>query len=72
MGYTLTQSELTRLRSELTRAIKSGDSRKVQATVASAYAIFEQKGWPDDWSRWQRAEDDFRQRISPGFPTFTI
>jgi hypothetical protein len=51
-GYKLTQSELTALRSRLTRAINSGNSAKVLSEVENAYAIFEEKGWPDNWSRW--------------------
>ena len=58
--YTLTQSELTSLRAKLTRAISTGDSVKVLSAVENAYAIFEDKGWPDDWSRWERAKEDFR------------
>jgi hypothetical protein len=60
MSYTLTQSELTGLITKLTRAINSGDSAKVLSAVENAYAIFEEKGWPDDWSRWERAKEDFR------------
>jgi len=59
-GYELTKSELTTLKSRLTRAINSGNSAKVLSEVENAYAIFEEKGWPDDWSRWERAIEDFR------------
>lgn len=56
--YTLTQKELTGLRSKLTRAQNSKDPKKVIATVDAAFAVFEAKGYPDQWSNWQRAKDD--------------
>jgi len=58
--YKLTKSELTTLKSRLTRAINSGNSAKVLSEVENAYEIFEEKGWPDDWSRWEIAKEDFR------------
>lgn len=31
---------------------------QLQSEVRHAESIFESKGWPDEWSRWQRANDD--------------
>jgi len=56
--YTLTQKELTGLRSKLTRAINSKDNNRIIRTANEAMAIFEEKGYPDCWSNWQRAKDD--------------
>lgn len=58
VGYALSRTRLRAMKASLTRAIKSGDSRRVLATVARAYATFERLGWPDCWSNWQRARDD--------------
>jgi hypothetical protein len=54
----LPESEHRRLKSNLTRAIKSGDSTKVIQTCRDAQDIFEHFTYPDDWSRWRRAWDD--------------
>jgi hypothetical protein len=66
MPYTLTQSELSQLKSKLTRALNSRDCQKIKKTAEEALAIFEQKGYPDSWSRWQRAKDDAEFAISRG------
>lgn len=46
----------------LTRAVNSGDWRKVliacRAAVRAWSAAPFNGAWPDDWSRWQRALDD--------------
>lgn len=43
----------------LTRAINSGDPKKVQKTVIETVREWNKIGaWPDAWSRWQRALDD--------------
>jgi len=60
MKYTLKKSTLTKLRAKLTKAINSGEAKKVLSTVEEAYKIFEKEGYPDDWSRWERAKEDFR------------
>lgn len=57
-AYTLTQQEYRNLKSRLTRAKNSGDPRKVIEEVNRAEAVFEDKGWPDEWSRWTRARED--------------
>ena len=56
--YTLTRSELTKLKAALTRAKRSGDPIKIQKTVQQAFLRFETVGYPDCWQDWQRAEDD--------------
>jgi len=60
MKNTLKKTTLTKLRVKLTRAINSGESKKVLSAVEEAYAIFDKEGYPDDWSRWERANEDFR------------
>lgn len=60
MNYTLKKSTLTRFRAKLTRAIKTGNSKKVLDAVEEAYTIFDTEGHPDDWSQWERAKEDFR------------
>lgn len=53
----------------LTRAVKSGDGRKVEAECRRTVSEWESQewadryrvrrgAWPDDWARWQRALDD--------------
>lgn len=54
--YTLTPKEYARLKSNLTRA--KGDVAKTLKACREAHAIFEEKGYPDDWARWQRAWED--------------
>jgi tellurite resistance-related uncharacterized protein len=58
MNYTLTQTEYRNLKSKLTRARNSKDHNKVILVVNEAMSIFMQKGYPDDWHRWERAKDD--------------
>jgi hypothetical protein len=52
------------LKAKLTRA--GDDPVKIVAAVEEAVEIWENEGWPDDWSRWQRALDDayFKFRLS--------
>lgn len=66
MSYTLTQAEFTKLKSKLTRAINSKDDAKIIKTCDEALEIFDAKGWPDDWRRWERAKEDavLRQRYA--------
>jgi hypothetical protein len=56
--YTLTQKEFVQLKTQLTKAIKSGNHARIIEVCDTAFAIFEQKGYPDNWSNWQRAKDD--------------
>lgn len=66
MSYTLTQAEFKRLKTKLTRAINSKDDARIIKTVDEAMAIFDEKGHPDDWNRWNRAKEDalVRQRYA--------
>ena len=57
-GYTLSQGEYKNLKSRLTRAINSKDHKRIVDECDRAIAIFDDKGYPDDWSRWQRAKED--------------
>ena len=58
LSYTLTPKEYKGLKARLTIAKKSNDPAKVQAEVRRAKAIFDAKGYPDDWASWDRAADD--------------
>lgn len=58
MSYTLTQAEFTKLKAKLTRAIKSKDHARIIRTADEAMAIFEEKGYPDNWHNWERAKED--------------
>jgi hypothetical protein len=42
----------------LTRALNSGNADKVRAEVKRTVEEWDETGWPDDWSRWQRALAD--------------
>lgn len=73
-NYTLTKMEFSNLKRRLTAAQnKLKNARlaggyldietaadKVIAEVDKANGVFESKGFPDDWSRWERAKDDAR------------
>jgi len=58
MSYTLTQAEFSALKTKLTRAINSKDPQRICRTADAALAIFEEKGYPDAWHRWQVAKQD--------------
>lgn len=64
MSYpTLTQQEYRNLKTRLTRALNSGDHRRVIAECDRALALFDEKGYPDDWHRWQIAHADATLRL---------
>ncbi len=63
MGYTLDQKEFRNLKSRLTRAKNSGDPAKILVECNRAFAIFEEKGFPDAWHRWNIALDDARHAL---------
>ena len=79
---TLTQAEysnlkrrLTTLRNKLEKATNAEDKRAVATKIVGecnhADAVFERKGYPDQWSAWTRAKDDARtliQRVDAGLP----
>ncbi len=68
----LTQKEYSGLKSRLTRrenALKKARdgenfsavekaAKEVIAEVSYANSVFEQKGWPDQWSNWTCAKED--------------
>jgi len=50
----------TKYRTQLTRAINSKDPAKVLKACKDAVNGWEKLGgWPDNWSNWQRALDDY-------------
>ena len=51
----ISNEEYRKQKAALTRAINSGDPRKVLATVEKAVEDWRTKVWPDDWSRWNNA-----------------
>lgn len=62
-SYTLTQREYSTLKGRLTRVIRAGDPQKIIDEVDRAERIFDEKGWPDAWSRWTCARDDARLQL---------
>jgi len=54
----ISNEEYRQQKAALTRAINSGDPRKVLATVEKTLKAWERTVWPDDWSRWRRALED--------------
>jgi hypothetical protein len=52
-------------RSRLTRAVNAGDPQRIVKVCEEAFAVFDTyaHGWPDDWSRWQRAKEDAEYTI---------
>lgn len=74
MGYSLTQKEFVDLKRRLTLvqnkakkavdpAERLGALRKVVFECRRADEIFQEKGYPDSWSRWERAGEDARFEI---------
>ena len=47
----------------LTRALKTGDSGKVERACVKAAREWGNQ-WPDDWSRWERALRDVGSTMS--------
>lgn len=59
IDYELAKRQGPRLKSALTRAIKSGSRTQVLVACTNAVDAWDEWGaWPDEWSRWQRALDD--------------
>lgn len=63
--YTLTQREFSTLKMTLTKAQRRfqreetrDNALKLRETASDALKIFHEKGYPDAWSRWQRAYED--------------
>ena len=57
----VTNEEYRKQKAALTRAINSGNGRRVLAAVEKATDEWRGKAWPDDWSRWRRALEDASQ-----------
>jgi len=55
--FTLTNEELKKLKAALTRAKRKGPEA-IRAECMKAKAIFQEKGWPDCWSNWERTASD--------------
>jgi hypothetical protein len=58
MPYTLSSAEYKKLKTKLTRAVNSKNNDNIIKTCDEAKAIFDQKGYPDSWSNWERAQVD--------------
>jgi hypothetical protein len=54
----ISNEEFRKQKAALTRAINSGDPRKVLATVEKTLKAWEHTVWPDDWARWRGALED--------------
>ena len=61
---------LTRQQAALTRAINSGDPKRVIAVVQAAVADFDRYMWPDRWFDWQRALNDAESKL--GLPLSSL
>lgn len=66
----LTQAQFSAAKSRLTRAINSGDPRKVIDTVTAQFAEWDagDYAYPDDWHRWQRASEDAEWALRRSMP----
>lgn len=59
--YSTLNKKYRQQKSALTRAVNSKNPDKVIKACTAAVREWNQPdwpGWPDDWSRWQRALDD--------------
>lgn len=54
----VSNADYRRQKTQLTRAINSGDPRRVLRTVERTINEWSGKAWPDDWSRWRIALED--------------
>ena len=63
----ISQADYRRQKSALTRAVNSGDPKKVEATIIKTVGEWNDGhyAWPDDWHRWQNALDDSRPWNAP-------
>jgi hypothetical protein len=46
------------------------EAKQLVSEVGYAMGIFEQKGYPDAWSNWQRAKEDAESIITRTQPTW--
>jgi hypothetical protein len=58
----ISNEEYRKQKTALTRAINSGDPRKVLATCEKTAAEWSDTVWPDDWTRWPNALHDAASR----------
>ena len=70
INYEVAAKKFRGQRSALTRAVNSGDPRRVRAACAKAVTAWTDDedfggAWPDNWSMWQRALDDAFPYPSP-------
>lgn len=67
-GFTLTQKEYTNLKARLTRRLKkrAEDPHALLKEAEHGLAVFREKGFPDDWHRWECARDDAQLTIKFG------
>ena len=63
----LDKATYRRQKAALTRAVNSGDPKKIEATVVKTVGEWNDGhfAWPDTWSDWQRALDDSRPWSAP-------
>lgn len=54
----ISNADYRRQKAALTRAVNSGDPRRVLATVEKTLGEWRGKAWPDDWNRWRIALED--------------
>ena len=50
--------EYPKMKAALTRAINGKNPDKIIKLCEKTLARFEEIGFPDDWSRWERAKED--------------
>lgn len=59
IDYDRMKREWPKQKAALTRAVKTGDPVKIADVCIKAVAAWDQiGGWPDDWSRFERALND--------------
>jgi N12 class adenine-specific DNA methylase len=59
------QKEYKKRKTALNKAIKAGQWQQVVDLATADLAYFEETGFPDDWSNWERAKEDAQQNINP-------
>ena len=64
----LSKSEVSALRSRLTRAERSGDPHRVREECLRAFTLFESRSYIDAWHRWNIALGDADRCIAYGRP----
>lgn len=58
MANKFDQQRYVRLKWALDKAVATKDYDKIITECNRAFQIFEDMGYPDDWTRWERAKDD--------------